>query len=213
MTQTKDDAGLYERKRVSRSAFNALMAATNLELFRSEALAATKRLCDLPVWQSARTVFAYLSMPRELESDGVVGAAVAGRKVLVLPRTEGDDLSFRICNSAEGPWEKGVFGIREPLATMQVADFRVLPGPVLIVVPGLAFDRSLHRLGRGKGYYDRFLRSIRSMRDDVTAVGFALGIQITSQIPAGSHDENLDLIVHGNGKIGGVFIDSEKPGA
>ncbi len=202
MTETKDDAGLFERKRVSRAAFNALMAATDVELFRSEALAATERLCALPAWRSARTVFAYLSMPRELVSDGVVGAAVAGRKVLVLPRTEGDELSFRICNSAEGPWEKGVFGIREPLATMQVADFKVLPGPVLILVPGLAFDSTLHRLGRGKGYYDRFLRSIRSMRTDVTAVGFALGSQIADQVPAGMHDEILDLIVHGEGVVG-----------
>jgi len=211
MTETKDDSGLIEQKRTSRLEFNALMAATDLELFRIEALAATERLRALPVWRSARTVFAYLSMPRELDSDGVVRAAVGERKVLVLPRTEGDELSFRICNSAGGPWEKGVFGIREPLATMQVADSRVLPGPVLIVVPGLAFDRSLHRLGRGKGYYDRFLRSIRSMRDDVTVVGFALGNQIASQIPAGVHDEILDFIVHGGGVIGGAG--GEEPGA
>jgi len=213
MIETKDDSVLSERKRISRLSFNALMTATKAELFRTEALAATEKLCALPVWHAARTVFAYLSMPRELESDGVVRAAVGERKVLVLPRTEGENLSFRICNSAEGPWEKGVFGIREPLASMQVADFKVLPGPVVVVVPGLAFDRSLHRMGRGKGYYDRFLRSIRSMRTDVTAVGFALGSQIAAQVPSGVNDEILDLIVYGDGVIGGTIIGNEKPGA
>lgn len=58
-------------------------------------------------------------------------------------------------------------------------------------VPGLAFDKSCHRLGYGKGYYDRFL----SRFDKKMTVGLSYTEQIVEEVPADDHDIALDLVV------------------
>ena len=63
-----------------------------------------------------------------------------------------------------------------------------------VIVPGLAFDRNHHRLGRGKGYYDRFL-SILPKR--VTTVGLAFDFQLTESLPTEAHDMRLQQIIAG----------------
>lgn len=81
-----------------------------------------------------------------------------------------------------------------------------VPGPkVLVVTPGLAFDRSGRRLGRGKGYYDRFIRSLRDEMKTLnqsgvvgarlTMIAPVFPCQIVDEVPADpSHDEIVDII-------------------
>jgi 5-formyltetrahydrofolate cyclo-ligase len=59
----------------------------------------------------------------------------------------------------------------------------------LIVVPGLAFDRSCHRLGQGGGYYDRYLPYCRAV-----TVGLAFELQMTDDLPWEAHDIQLDFV-------------------
>ena len=82
----------------------------------------------------------------------------------------------------------GRFGIREPA-----------PGPQLekldlIVVPGLAFTVTGNRLGRGAGYYDRFLATVPTT---TLKVGVCFEFQLVPQIPSESHDVIMDVVVHG----------------
>jgi 5-formyltetrahydrofolate cyclo-ligase len=153
------------------------------------------RLAGLRSWRDARTVCAFLSMKGEIDTGAVCAAALDAEKILCLPRTEGAELSFRVCGDSTGPWDSGPFGIREPVAAAPLADFSVLPGPVLVLVPGLAFDERGGRLGRGKGYYDRFLRSLRSLRADAYAVGIALSCQLVDSVPFSELDERVDLVL------------------
>ncbi|MHC4081358.1 MAG: 5-formyltetrahydrofolate cyclo-ligase [Planctomycetota bacterium] len=62
----------------------------------------------------------------------------------------------------------------------------------LVVVPGLAFDSHGHRLGRGGGYYDRFLRRLRR---SATTVGVAFDVQIIDSVPAHERDMSVDIVV------------------
>jgi 5-formyltetrahydrofolate cyclo-ligase len=77
---------------------------------------------------------------------------------------------------------------------MEPAEGRVLdPAEVdLVVVPGVAFDRSCNRVGYGAGYYDRFLRLTRP---GVPAVAIAFASQIVSIVPTGGTDRRVDAIV------------------
>lgn len=82
---------------------------------------------------------------------------------------------------------KGLYGIRT------VADEipAVTKTPDLIIVPGLAFDRHGRRLGRGGGYYDRFLRSY----PEAVRIGVAWDCQIMAQVPVSGWDRRMDAVL------------------
>ena len=86
------------------------------------------------------------------------------------------------------PLTETSFGAREPHGTILAPD--VLD---LVVTPGVAFDRSGHRIGYGGGFYDRFLRRTRR---GVPRIAIAFDVQVLSrELPVGSFDLGVDVIV------------------
>jgi len=100
-----------------------------------------------------------------------------------LPRVEGEKMYLVPYRSGE-PFAVGAFGIEEPLG--EAVD--VIPD--LAVIPLLAFDRSRSRLGKGKGYYDRFLANYRGK-----SVALAYGEQEVEKVPTEPFDRRPDKIV------------------
>ena len=95
-------------------------------------------------------------------------------------------------------------GISEPRPELRTdPGRRVLPEELaLVLTPGLAFDRSGGRLGRGGGYYDRFFARMDSEREKpVPKFALAFDCQILDQIPVEPHDFRLDGIVTESGVI------------
>ncbi len=106
------------------------------------------------------------------------------------PRVAGDDLAV-IEVTDETPLEGGFRGILEPVG--EPAD----PGVIdVVIVPGVAFDRSGNRLGQGKGYYDRLLPRLAAAR-----IGVAYSCQIVDVVPTTIHDVRMDAIVTEEGII------------
>jgi 5-formyltetrahydrofolate cyclo-ligase len=64
-----------------------------------------------------------------------------------------------------------------------------------VAAPGLAFDRSCNRLGRGKGFYDRFLAAARVASRDLVAIGICLAEQLVQDVPCDPHDQPLDGVI------------------
>ncbi|MDR3147445.1 MAG: 5-formyltetrahydrofolate cyclo-ligase, partial [Treponema sp.] len=122
--------------------------------FRAQGEAAAALLRKSPLWPRYGAVFLFLSLPTEIDTRPLLEAALEAGKRVFAPRVEsrGGMKFYRVLSP--GPGEPGPFGIREPppLEAPGPADF-----PALILVPGLAFDARGRRLGRGGGYYDRFL--------------------------------------------------------
>ncbi len=90
-------------------------------------------------------------------------------------------------------WSKDLvlnrIGLREPVPTAP----RVAPAELdAVLVPALAFDRRGHRLGRGGGFYDRFLGALPPR---VTTIGIAFSVQLLNAIPTDPHDRPVDVIV------------------
>ncbi|HEY8899777.1 MAG TPA: 5-formyltetrahydrofolate cyclo-ligase [Chthoniobacterales bacterium] len=119
--------------------------------------------------------------------------SAAREGAFALPRIEDGRLRFhRITSLAE--LVPGAFGAREPIAD---AATLAKPGEAdVVLVPGLAFDRDGGRLGRGGGFYDRFLAdpAVRARR---VAVAFA--DQIVERVPTEAHDVHVDAIVTEDG--------------
>lgn len=115
----------------------------------------------------------------------------AGREV-ALPRVEGGEMRMFF---ARGPEElvRGAFGVMEPPGGANAAS---PTGFDLILVPGLAFDRSGGRLGRGRGYYDRFLAAASGLK-----AGVCFDDQLVGDVPREAHDVAMDVLVTPSGII------------
>ena len=87
------------------------------------------------------------------------------------------------------------FGILEPENTMK----KIIPD--LIIVPLVAFDNQLNRIGYGKGYYDRSLQKIKKIKNKTVSLGIAYYFQKCKSIPADKHDFQLDYIFTERGII------------
>ena len=87
------------------------------------------------------------------------------------------------------------FGILEP----QNSKKKIIPD--LIMVPLVAFDCQLNRIGYGKGYYDRSLRKISKIKKNVISLGIAYSFQKCKKIPVNNHDFKLDYIFTEKGII------------
>ena len=87
------------------------------------------------------------------------------------------------------------FGILEPKNSKN----KIIPD--LIMVPLVAFDNNLNRIGYGKGYYDRNLRKISKIKKNAISLGIAYSFQKCKKIPINSHDFKLDYIFTEKGII------------
>ncbi len=104
------------------------------------------------------------------------------------PRVQGDELEF-FHPKTPSDFVRSEWGIDEPHPLrsdrVEIASLDVM------LVPGLAFDRHLNRLGRGRGYYDRALKSFKGLK-----IGVASVEQIASdELPCDPHDAGVDLVV------------------
>ena len=135
-------------------------------------------------WLAARlpgTVAAYLAMTDEVEVSGLFTALPGWQ--WVLPRVEPDgELTFR---DRDVPREVHRLGKRQPEAAGETVPVNELD---VLLLPGLAFDPTGARLGRGGGYYDRLLAEVR--RDCVT-IGVTISSRVVPQIPMEPHDRRV----------------------
>ena len=141
------------------------------------------------VWRSASSVLFYAPMPGELNVWPLLLEAISEGKRVFLPRFQAAQSAYGI-GEVRNPGtdlKVGRFGIREPVAACLGVVVNELD---LILVPGVAFDLHGRRLGRGKGYYDRLLGSVRGI---TCGVGF--DEQIVSEVPVEPHDVRLNCIL------------------
>jgi len=161
-------------------------------LQRSAAIA--RRLALTEAWSRADTVLCFLSMPHELDTAAVVLEARARGKTVAVPRIEENDIRFVVMPLVTGELPRDAWGIPEPDPAWLPLDI-ARAAHVLVAAPGLAFDRQGNRLGRGKGYYDRFLAGARRAAKSITALGICLSEQLVDAVPHGEGDQRLNGIV------------------
>jgi 5-formyltetrahydrofolate cyclo-ligase len=149
------------------------------------------RLVDEVIPKSARTIMAYLAQGSELNLDPAIALLLEQGRTVAVPEVSETGTEMRpikldtLCSSA---LDVDRFGIRVPHLRHEI-DTRDLD---VLIIPGVAFDHSGARLGRGGGFYDRFLKSLP---DGTMRVGACFSIQLLEQIPTDSHDHPMGLVV------------------
>ncbi len=181
-----------DQKKALRSRIAAALRQMSPEdrRLRSARLAGELQADEL--FQKSRTVFCYVSMPEEFDTHGLIRRLLSEGRTVLVPRVLAAEgvLEARRLTRWEGSFVPGPFGILEP-------DPGVLPAadPAAIdcvIVPGLAFDREGYRLGRGKGYYDKFLSRLGRK---AARIAPAFECQRVDRVPREPHDEKVDRVL------------------
>lgn len=154
------------------------------KLRRSEVI--MRKVESLPEFQQAKTVLLYWSMADEVQTHAFVNRWY-NEKTLLLPCVDGDDLLLRQYTGPECMVAGEQFGIGEPTGE----EYTDLENIALIIVPGVAFDNSGNRMGRGRGFYDRLLKTT----PNALKVGVAFNFQMLDSIPTEPFDVRMDKVV------------------
>ena len=145
-----------------------------------------------PRFLKARILSAYAARTPEVETRPFLEEALRKGKKIFLPRIDEKEKRFRILELAK--WSElrpGRYGILEPpLDPRRIGDPAELE---LAVIPGIGFDREGARLGRGEGYFDRFLVEARR----AYKIGLAFDCQVVEKIPCAGHDIIMDEVIAG----------------
>lgn len=192
---------LVEEKKALRALIRARLKTEGPDAILEASRRAAAGLSRFEPFLAAELLLAFLSMPGEVDTEPLVGAALAGGRRVAVPRIEGGEISFVPLAPDYLSWPRDRFGIPEPpagLASLDLAEIATSCG--MILVPGLAFDPAGRRLGRGKGYYDRFLARLEAAeallpgRPVAPRVGLALELQVVAAVPAEEHDRRVDWL-------------------
>jgi len=179
-------------------------------LNESDSKKACSLLSDSEIYKKANVILAYMPMPEEVDIMPVIKNALILGKYVAVPRIINgtNDMDFYLLKNAksgkeidknfENQFDRGVFGIREPkeyLKKLSISDIRnaAYEKSCLILVPALAFEHSGARLGRGKGFYDKFLFNLKTT--GIISCGVCFNFQILESVPTESSDFSVDYIL------------------
>lgn len=141
-------------------------------------------------FRDAQHIFIYNAMAGEVATSGFI-EKWRHEKKFYQPVVVRNDLVFRRIDQ-NTQYTQSKIGVKEPLGE----NFTEIKKVDLIIVPGLAFDRTGNRLGRGKGYYDRFLATTKALK-----VGVCFDFQLIESLPHNNSDVKMDMIVSENDLI------------
>lgn len=134
-------------------------------------------------FQNACTILIYWAIPDELPTQETIKRWCNNKQIL-LPSIDGNKLVLKQY-SPTGKLTQKTLGIWEPDLSENYE------GSVdLVIVPGIAFDQNKNRLGRGKGYFDRFFKKYKPVK-----IGVGFDFQLKDSIPVARHDIKMDKIV------------------
>jgi 5-formyltetrahydrofolate cyclo-ligase len=157
----------------------------------------------MPTFSAGTIVAGYFPIRSEIDPRPLMRRLSAAGARLALPVVMGDgeSLVFRPWREGEA-LERASFGLSVPPASAGVVD------PDVLLVPLAAFDRGGHRIGYGKGHYDRALARLDAGRRRL-AIGLAFSTQRVDEVPAEPHDRPLDLILTEAGAIRPAILPAE----
>ena len=142
------------------------------------------RLVQTELFQQAKSIALYYGIKNEVQTAELINELHTKKKI-ALPVVSGENLFFYAFLEKENP-TKGCFGIPEP-----VSDELISPDQIdLFIVPGIAFDYECNRMGRGKGYYDRYLSGINK-----PIIGLCFDFQLFEHIPYEVHDKKMKMVI------------------
>lgn len=180
---------IREKKEEIREKYGRIREELSPEIRKRADAMITKRLLDEPFYRDALFVYCYASFRDEADTAVIIEESLKRGRRVALPRVSGKRrMEFYFIKSPED-LKPGFMGIKEPGPWCPKA-----PPPceeTLVLMPGVAFDRSGTRAGYGGGYYDTYLEG----NTECMKAALAYSVQIAPEIPAVPTDIKVDMIV------------------
>lgn len=140
-----------------------------------------------PIINERHVIALYMALDNEVNLDSLIIRLIKAGKVIAIPKVENDSLTFyQIKNINDCNYSSNKFKIREPISGTAIKKEDI----EIIIIPGLAFDKNNNRLGRGKGYYDKYLKGTSCYK-----IGVAFDEQLFDDIPHDENDIKMDEII------------------
>jgi 5-formyltetrahydrofolate cyclo-ligase len=153
---------------------------------RRKDLLIAKKLHSLPIIKKAKTILFYMPIHGEVDLKPFYETTALNKK-FILPRVK-DETTLHLYHINDlNNLVEGCFKIPEPKCHFKMADSNNID---IVLVPGIVFARNGHRIGYGKGFYDRLLKRIKCPK-----IGIAYDFQMVENIPGEPHDTPMDMIV------------------
>jgi 5-formyltetrahydrofolate cyclo-ligase len=185
---------MSESKSILRKHLRDVLAQMSDADKHTKSLAACAMIATSPEFAAARVIMLYLSTPQEVDTAPIALRAWQAGKSVVVPKVSWDQrrmLPVEISTLTTGLTSTGP-GIREPIAG------NPMPADLidLVIVPGLGFTETGYRIGRGMGFYDRFLAQSEFLG---LSCGLAFSEQIMPDLPVLDHDVPLSMLATDKG--------------
>ncbi len=153
------------------------------------------KLKALPDYQNAKVIAAFVGSLEEIDTEHILQMILQDQKKLMLPfiRVQGEETSMdmAIITDLNKDLIEGHFSIQEPAPSLWPAAHESSESPDLILIPGSCFDLQGGRLGKGKGFYDRYLSQRAGFK-----IGLCFDVQIVDKkLPLEPHDQGMDMIL------------------
>lgn len=174
---------IFEEKKTLRRQMRAVKAALTDEEKISKSKLIFEHIEKQPWFIDAEVVMCYWSLPDEVITHDFC-RKWTNKKTMLLPRMVGSNIIPAVFDGTLV--KEPILGVGEP----QGAEFRQTDMINVILVPGVAFDSFGNRMGRGKGYYDKFLRTTKALK-----VGVCFVEQVAAKIPTDHHDLAMDVVI------------------
>lgn len=184
-------------KKALRKKYKQLRAEISPELRPNAENTITQRLTQLSAFKECDVLFAFISAKGEISTEGIIKRAFELNKRVAAPLVLNKEEMCFIYISSFSQLREGSFGIREPEYNPKRL---ALPTErSVMLVPGLAFDKALNRLGYGGGYYDRYM----SEHPSALKIGIGYDVQYSEALlPRDKYDIPLDILITENITIG-----------
>jgi 5-formyltetrahydrofolate cyclo-ligase len=158
----------------------------------------TQNLISIPLWEKSSNLFIYISFKGEVITNHLIDRAGKEGKKIYAPLIRGKNMGFfRIDNILKSDLVLNRFGIYEPPEGL-IESFP--DDKSIMIIPGLAFTPNGDRMGRGGGYYDRYLAENRVLNK----VAITFELQIKDNIPTEEWDKKIDIVVSEKRIYGGL---------
>lgn len=159
------------------------LSQKEVETFSKEII---RRLKNLQVFKRAKTVLLYYPIKNEVDTTPLFNT----NKIFAFPLIHPDSNIMTIHQVTDlKTLKSGKFEIKEPPKTHKRIAIKDID---LVITPGLAFDKNGHRIGFGKGYFDKLFKNLST---NCTKIALAYDFQIIENVPAEPHDKKVDMII------------------
>ena len=155
------------------------------EEWTEKSLRIYEKVITHPFFRNAEEIYCYIDFRNEVGTKKIIKEAWSLGKKVAVPKVTGSSMEF-YCIKSFDELSPGSWGIPEPNPETVACGKNVL-----VIMPGAVFDANKHRIGYGKGYYDKYLAN----HFDYQTMALAFELQMLENIPADQHDICPQFIV------------------